>query len=195
MKCSRGSKAAIGGFERHIWSYGISSEMSWIHQILTKNDQKVFFFDLDRNISESHMTIKRLTKFDFSHVSSIFNPFWSVYVDMENPCKSGIWVQKSVFSTIFGFPLEYSTDVEISTWKLFFWKVHIIGYIFHIYHMCSKWILMELRAFEVTCKIIVFCQNHLWKYYLRVYGKDSKVTYTFSWISTLFRVFLHLLTF
>ena len=59
---------------------------------MTKN---WFFFDLDRNISESHMTIKRLTKFDFSHVSSIFNPFWSVYVDMENPYKNEIWVQKS----------------------------------------------------------------------------------------------------
>ena len=62
---------------------------------------------------------------------------------------------------------------EISVWKLFFWKVQVIGYIFHIYHMCSKWILMELRAFEATCKIIVFYQNHLWKYCVRVYGKDN----------------------
>ena len=47
---------------------------------------------------------------------------------------------------------------------IFFWKVQVIGYIFHIYHtsMYSKWILTELRAFEATCKIIVFfCQNHL----------------------------------
>ena len=136
--------------------------------------KKWFFFDLDRNISESHMTIKRLTKFDFSHVSSIFNPFWSVYVDMENPYKSEIWVQKSFFSTIFGFPVEYSTDVEISTWKLFFWKVHIIGYIFHIYHMWPKCILMKLRAFEVTRKITVFGENHFKNSYLRVHRMHSK---------------------
>ena len=129
-----------------------------------------FFFDLDRNISESHMTIKRLTKFDFSHVSSIFNPFWSVYVDMENPYKNEIWVQKSFFSTIFGFSVEYSTGVEISTWKLFLWKVHIIGYIFHIHHMCSKCMLMKLRAFEVTRKIIIFADNYLKNGYLRVHG-------------------------
>jgi len=29
---------------------------------------------------------------------------------------------------------EYSTGVEISTQKLFFWKVWIMSYIFHIYH-------------------------------------------------------------
>ena len=57
--------------------------------------------------------------------------------------------------------------------KIIFWKVQVIGYIFHIYHLCSKWIFMELRAFEATFKIVVFYQNHLWKYCLRVHGKDS----------------------
>ena len=78
------------------------------------------------------------------------------------------------FSTIFGFPVEYSTGVEISTWKLFLWKVHIIGYIFHIHHMCSKCILMKLRAFEVTRKITVFGENHFQNSYLRVHRMHSR---------------------
>ena len=127
---------------------------------MTKN---WFFFDLDRNISESHMTIKRLTKFDFSHVSSIFNPFWSVYVDMENPYKSEIWVQKSVFSTIFGFPVEYSTDVEISTWKFFFEKFTSSA-TFFIFIICAQnaylWSYEPLKSYvkspflaKITSKI------------------------------------------
>ena len=120
------------------------------------------------------MNIKRLTKFDFSHVSSIFNSFWPIYVDIKNPYKSEIQVQKVVFSIILVFSVQYSTDVEISTRKLFFWKVHIIGYIFHIPHMCSKCILMELQAFEVTRKIIIFAENYLKNGYLRVHGIYSR---------------------
>ena len=105
-----------------------------------------------------------LTKWGFDHVKTFFRSFWTISVDIKNPYEFEVWVQKCVFSTISAISIEYSTGVEISTWKLFFGKVQIISYIFHIYHMCSKWILMELRAFQVTCKIIVFCQHRLWKF-------------------------------
>ena len=80
---------------------------------------------------------------------------------------------------------------EISAWKLFLWKVQVLGYICHIYHLCSKWILMELRAFEATCKIIVFNQNHLWKCYLQVYRINSRFLNFYSIDFIFFFSYIH----
>ena len=113
-------------------------------------------------------------KLHFGHVETFFRSFWTISIDMKKPYEFEVWVQKCVFKTKIKKYLICGLNQEISAWKLFFWKVQVLGYIFHIYHLCSKWILMELRAFEATCKIIVFYQNHLWKYYFRVHGKDSK---------------------
>ena len=103
--------------------------------------------------------------------SSRFEPYPSIWKSLRN-LKFG---SKNAF-----FKLKLKIfDLRVKSRNfcliVIFWKVQVLGYIFHIYHLCSKWILMELRAFEATCKIIVFYQNHFWKYYVRVHGKDSKM--------------------
>ena len=101
--------------------------------------------------------------------SGRFEPYPSIWKSLMN-LKFG---SKNAFLNLNWKIFDLWVKSKLSVWKSFFEKVPVIGYIFHIYHMCSKWILMELRAFEATCKIVVFYQNHLWKYCLRVHGKDS----------------------
>ena len=110
----------------------------------------------------------------FGHVETFSRSFWTISIDMKKPYEFEVWIQKCVLLTKIGKYLICGLNQEISIWKLFFWKVQVIGYIFHIYHMCSKWILIELRSVEVTSKIIVFCEFYFKKCYLRVHGKDSK---------------------
>ena len=43
--------------------------------------------------------------------------------------------------------------------KHFFWKVHIILNIFHIYHVALKWILWKLQAIEISWKNVILSSN------------------------------------
>ena len=109
----------------------------------------------------------------FGHVWSFFKPFWPIYIDVENPCKNEIWVQKSLFLTFSWKYLICGFNLEISIWKLFFRKVQIICYILAIHHVFSKCVFMELHAFESTREITLFGQNHYKNGYFWVYGNDS----------------------
>ena len=109
-----------------------------------------------KTFSNLHINVKNLTKWGFGHVSTFFKSFWPIYIDMKNPCKNENWVQKWLFLVKIAFVVEYSTGVEYSTSKLFFWKVWIMCYILHIYHIFWKRIFAELHASEVTRKNTVF---------------------------------------
>ena len=85
-----------------------------------------------------HHIIKILvTKWGFDHVKTFFRSFWTISVDIKNPYEFEVWVQKCVFSTISAISIEYSTGVEISTWKLFFEKFRSSA-TFFIFIICAQ---------------------------------------------------------
>ena len=74
--------------------------------------------------------MKMLIKLSFGHVETILRSFGAKSIDMKKLYENEPWVEKCLFLPESMLSAQYSINVEITTWKYFFRKVWIMGYIF-----------------------------------------------------------------
>ena len=134
-----------------------------------KIHEKSFFFKSKKFFLVHHIFMKRLTKLGLGHVKTFLRSFWAISIDIKNPYGNELWVEKYVFLTKMIVSAEYSTSVEISTWKYFFRKVWIMGYIF-IYHMTLFENIQNPRRYTTVLQSKFFMVFASKKLTLQVYG-------------------------
>ena len=146
--------------------------------------KKVFFSSRKNFFLVHHIFMKNLTKLGLGHVKTFLRSFWAISIDMQNPYGNELWVEKYIFLTKMIVSAEYSTNVEIFTWKYFFQKVWIMGYIFHISHAWKYSKPTELHYFKVTLQNTFFKGFYFKKPTVRVYGYDSNEPwFSFGYVS------------
>ena len=145
MKCFVSSKPVVQASEVEISSFWKYLEWQFPFKAVRNWDPKNQEFQPSFwSVKHCHFIIKRLTKFDFYVILPIFKHYRTILTDLSKPYDFEVRHENYIFKTKFVKYYICGSNLEISGWKLFFQKVWMILYIFHIYDIVSKWIFTDL---------------------------------------------------
>ena len=145
IKCFESSKTAIGGFELHIWSYGMILGMSWSHEIVLKMGKKIENFDIWIESPKIVLIKIWLAKIFITLCFTISQPYFACRTHQRKAL--GIWTSHSK-STILGYIQYILIWDELSRGvltKIFFSKSS-----HHAEHFSYLWCFFKMNTSEAT---------------------------------------------